>query len=91
MSQKSEIIVGIVAFVAVITAIYIIAGPWFLVYLLVLFVLATIAIYLFSRKSIIAKAGSILVFKEVALKLMMPRKYKKAIQEMDKLETNGKT
>jgi len=88
MNKNIEVIVGVAAFVIVVAVILVLFGVKYLYISAVFLALAALAVYLFSKKSIIAKTAGILSYEGIVLKVLMPSKYRKRINELkDKNET----
>lgn len=71
----------LVAILAAIVAV--VAGLYGVIYLGVMLVVALVSVQLFARKSILAKSTAIVLNTDLLYKVLMPRKYKKAIKELD--------
>lgn len=52
----------------------------------VMFAAAMLALLLYSRKSMVAKGGAILVFPEILTKFLMPKSAKHAINKLNEKE-----
>lgn len=86
MDDKKEAIVGLIAFSIIVLIIYLTLDWFFLIYFSILLLLAAIAIYLFSKKSLISKTGAIILNHDILFKILMPSKYRKQIKEINKQE-----
>lgn len=71
------IIIGVIAMVTELYGI---------LYLGITFIVTIISINLFTRKSIGAKTGAVILNTDLIYKILMPNKYKKAIRELEDSE-----
>ena len=81
-TKNLEITIGIVAFISVTGAIYFFTKGFVFILLLML-IFASIAIYLFSKKNIFSKILGVITYEGIILKVLMPSKYRKQINEID--------
>jgi len=81
-NENKELIVGSIAFVVILLIFYLILGVFFIYLAGISLIFAAIAIYLFSRKNIFAKFGSMFVYEGIILKVLMPSKYRKEINSL---------
>jgi len=91
MNKNIELIVGVVVFLIISLSIYLVLGGFFLYFTAWTLVFASIAIYLFSKKNIFAKLAGIFMYEGVILKILMPSKYRKQINEINKAKNDNKT
>ena len=89
--EKNETIVGILVFITILLVIYATFDLEFLIYFIIMFIFASIAIRLYTKKSLLAKTGAILIYNDLLFKLLMPRKYKKEITKLEEKEGHEKT
>ncbi|WP_134081330.1 hypothetical protein [Thiohalophilus thiocyanatoxydans] len=82
MKINKETIIGVVVFLVAFGAIAAATGLYGVIYIGLAFVLAVISINLFSRKSVLAKTGAVVLNTDLIYKVLMPRKYKSAIKEL---------
>ena len=86
MGDKKEAFVGFFSFSIIVLIIYFTLDWFFLIYFLILLIFTAIAIYLFSKKSLFAKTGAIILNHDILFKVLMPRKYRIQIKEIDQQE-----
>lgn len=82
--MNKELIVGISVVIMVIAVIAYISGIYGLIYVGLTLVVGLFALFLFTRDSKLAKVGAVMVFPEILTKLLMPRKTKQAIKDLEK-------
>lgn len=87
--MNKEAIIGIVAVLAASTVVGHIVGVNGLTFLMVSIVLGMIALFLYSRKSKVAKAGAIVLFPEILTKFLMPKNIKREINRLSEKEDNN--
>lgn len=71
---------------AVVAVVGYIVGVNGLVFLMVTIILGMLALFLFTRKSKVAKAGAIVLFPEILTKFLMPRNIKQEINKLSDKE-----
>jgi len=91
MKISKEAIVGIIVVFVILGVIAVTTGLYGILYLGVAYVLIVISIKLFLRKSIPSKVGAVILNTDIAYKILMPSKYKKAIKELESKEQSEKT
>jgi TctA family transporter len=84
MNKESSIGIGVV--IILVSLIGYVGGVHGLISLGIMFAFGMLALFLYSRKSKIAKAGAILVFPEILTKFLMPKRTKRAIDELNEKE-----
>lgn len=89
--MNKETTIGIIVASSVLGVVAAVTGFYGIVYIGLAFVVAVISIYLFSRKSLVAKTSAIILNTDLMYKILMPRKYKKAIRDLDENKKNEKT
>jgi len=88
MNKNKEAIVGVAVFIIAVTIIVLFLGIEYVYISAIFLFFAALAIYLFSKDNIFAKAAGILSYEGIVLKVLMPAKYRKRINELkDKDET----
>lgn len=91
MKISKEAIIGIMTVLVIVGAIAAATGIYGILYLGIAYVLAVLSIKLFFRKSIPSKVGAIILNADIAYKILMPSRYKKAIKELERKEQHEKT
>lgn len=84
--MNKELIVGFSVVIAVIAVVVYVGGLYGLFYVGTTLVVGLFALFLFARDSKVAKVGAIIVFPEILTKLLMPKKTKQAIRDLEKKE-----
>lgn len=83
MKISKEATVGIVVVLAVLGVISATTGIYGILYLGIAYVLTVISIKLFFHKSVPSKVGAVILNTDIAYKILMPSKYKKALKELE--------
>lgn len=84
--MNKESIIGIGAAIILLSLIGYVGGVQGLISLGIMFAFGMLALFLYTRKSKIAQAGAILVFPEILAKLLMPKRTRRAIDELNEKE-----
>ena len=90
MKINKEIIIGIIVTLSALTIIAVSTGLYGILYLGLSFVVVIISINLFSRKSLVAKTSAVILNTDLMYKILMPKKYKKEIKDLEEKENNKK-
>ena len=91
MKINRETIVGVVLAIVVFGVIAAVTGLYGIFYIGLAIIIAIVSINLFTRKSVAAKAGAVILNTDLVYKFLMPRRYKKAIKVLEEKETDEKT
>lgn len=91
MKISKEAIVGMLVTLIAVGVLAIATGIYGILYVGFAFIFMVVSIKLFFRKSIASKVGAVIINPDIAYKLFMPSKYKKAIKELADNEKHGKT
>ena len=91
MKINKEAIIGIVVTLSAFALIAALTGIYGIFYLGFMFVAVTITLNLFLKKSLIAKTTAVILNTDIIYKILMPKKYKNAIKELEEKENNEKT
>ena len=91
MKIKKEALVGFTIVLAMFAIIAAVTGIYGVLYLSLAFIVAIISINLFSRKSVAAKTGAVILNTDLIYKILMPRKYKRAIRKLEERKHHEKT
>ena len=86
--MNKEAIVGLAVVLVILGIIVTVTGTYGIIVLGITFILAVISINLFSRKSVATKIGAVIVNTDLIYKMLMPRKHKKAIKELEEKESH---
>jgi len=86
MKANREFIAGIVFILLVVLMVWLAGGATGLMRIGIAVLLAWIALYLLNKKSLVAKTGAMILNPDLLVKLLMPRKYRNAIEELEKTE-----
>ena len=89
--MNNEITIGLLVILIILGVIAAVTGIYGVIYLGLVFVIAVISINLFSRKSTLSKTGAVILNTDIIYKILMPKKYKKAIRELEEKESHEKT
>ncbi len=81
---SKEAIAGVAIIIVIMVVVFATTGIYGLAYIGIAFVLVIISINLFSRKSIRAKTGAVIINPDLIFKILLPKKYKKAIKDLEK-------
>ncbi len=84
--MTSEIAIGIVVFTVIACAIGLATGWYGVLYLGLALIVAVISIHLFSRKSVLSKFAGVVLNTDLIYRILMPRKYARAIRELREKE-----
>ena len=87
--KNTEITIGIVSFIIITGMIYAIIGDYIFIFV-IMFLVASFSIYLFSKNNIFAKIGGILIYEGIILKVLMPSKYRKQINKINSNKKHNK-
>ena len=90
MKINKEIIIGIIVTLSALSIIAVSTGLYGILYLGLSFVVVIISINLFSRKSLVAKTSAVILNTDLIYKILMPKKYKKEIKDLEEKENNKK-
>jgi len=77
-----ETTVGTIVFISSIGAIYFFTKGYLFI-LILMFIFASFAIYLFLKNNIFSKIAGIFMYEGIILKILMPSKYRKQIKEIN--------
>jgi hypothetical protein len=91
MKVSKEAIIGTIFVFVVLGVIASVTGIYGILYLSIAYLLMVISIKLFFRKSVAAKTGAVVLNTDIAYKMLMPSKYKKAIKALDCKEKHERT
>lgn len=86
MTVTREFVAGSILLLCAVAGIYLAAGGFGLITVLVMVILARIALHLFNKKSLRAKTGGVIIYSDLLFKLLMPKTSRVAIQELEKTE-----
>lgn len=84
---KNESIIGIVAFISITTALNLLMGFSFLVWLGAVLVQASIAVWLFSKTGVIFRVSGILACPFIIMVALMPKEYRVRIRNINENKT----
>jgi len=87
MTYTKEFYVGLVFLVCAAAIIALATGWAGLLSIAIMILLASVALHLFNKKSLLAKTGAVFIFGELLFKLLMPRSSRLAIKELEEAET----
>jgi hypothetical protein len=85
--MNKETIIGMASVIAAVAVVGNIVGVNGLVFLMITILFGLLALFLFTRKSKVAKAGAIVLFPEILTKFLMPRNIKQEINKLSEKET----
>ena len=88
--MNKEAAIGLVVLLLVIVLVTSMTGLYGILYIGLALVFTVISVSLFTKKSVSAKTGAILLNPAILFKALLPKKYKKAIKELNE-KTNQKT
>ena len=91
MKINKEAIVGIIVTLSVFAAIAFFTGIDGILYLGISLIVVIVSLNLFSRKSLVAKTSAVVINTDLIYKILIPRKYKREIKELEEKENNEKT
>ncbi|WP_455219644.1 hypothetical protein [Kaarinaea lacus] len=86
MKITKEALTGIIVLLAVLAVIAITTGIYGIFYMGLALIIAIVSVNIFSRKSVAAKTGAVVLNTDLIYKILMPNKYKKAIKELENKE-----
>lgn len=89
--MNKETIVGVAVILVIFGVIAGVTGLYGVFYIGLAFIVAMISIFLFSRKSAVAKTGAVILNTDLIYKILMPKKYKSEIKELEEKESHEKT
>lgn len=84
--MNKETIIGMGSVSAAVAVVGYIVGVNGLVFLMITILFGLLALFLFTRKSKVAKAGAIVLFPEILTKFLMPRSIKQEINKLSDKE-----
>ena len=82
MKNTKETIIGATIVIIVFAVIGAATGVYGIFYIGLAFIVAIFSINIFSRKSVTAKTGAVVINTDLIYKILIPKKYKKAIKEL---------
>jgi len=88
--MNKEAIIGLIVALLVIALITSITGLYGVLYIGLALVFTVISISLFTKKSVSAKASAVILNPSILFRVLLPKKYKKAIEELNE-QANQKT
>jgi len=91
MKINKEATIGIIVTISIFAIIAALTGIYGIFYVGVGFVITVVSLNLFSRKSLTAKTSAVIINTDLIYKILMPKKYKNEIKELEKKENNEKT
>jgi hypothetical protein len=91
MKIDKEVIIGIIVTLSVFATIAFYTGIDGILYLGISLIIVILSLNLFSRKSLAAKTSAVVINTDLIYKILMPRKYKNKIKELEEKENNEKT
>jgi len=86
MKANREFIAGIVFILLAVLLVWLAGGTIGLTRIVIAILVASIALYLLNKISLIARTGAMILNPDSLVKFLMPRKYRNAIQELEKTE-----
>lgn len=86
MKITKEAIIGAIILLAVFAVIGIATGIYGIIYIGLALIIAIVSVNIFSRKSVAAKTGAVVLNTDLVYKILMPSKYKQAIKELENKE-----
>jgi hypothetical protein len=86
MERKKEFIAGLLFIFLSALVIWLVGGLHGLLRVVVAILIAWLCLYLLNRKSLLPKAGAMILSPDLLVKLLMPRSYRKAIKDLEKAE-----
>ena len=86
MTNKKEIVAGLIFLLCASIGIFLATGWFGLLAVIVTIILAQLALLLFNRKSFLAKSGGVILYSDLLFKLLVPRSTRRAIQELEEAE-----
>jgi len=81
--MNKEAVIGSIVALLVIILVASITGLYGVLYIGVALLFTIISISLFTKKSVSAKAGAVILNPSILFKVLLPNKYKKAIEELN--------
>ena len=91
MKINNEAIIGIIVTLCAFVIIAALTGVYGVLYIGLVIIAVAITLNLFFKKSLAAKATAVILNTDILYKLLMPKKYKNAIKELEEKENNEKT
>ena len=89
MKLNKETLIGIIAALSLLGLVSAATGVYGVFYVGLAGIVAVISFYLFSRKSIAARTGAVILNTDLIYKILMPSKYRKSIKELEEKERNS--
>jgi hypothetical protein len=84
--MNKEAIIGMASALAAVGVVGCVVGVSGLIFLMITILIGLLALFLFTRKSKVAKAGAIVIFPEILTKFLMPRSIKQEINKLSEKE-----
>ena len=91
MKINKEFVIGIIVTLSAFAIVAALTGIYGILYLGFMFVAVVITLNLFFRKSLVSKTTAVVLNTDIIYKILMPKKYKNAIKELEEKEANEKT
>ena len=91
MKINKEAIIGIIVTLSAFAIVAALTGIYGILYIGLGFIIVVISLNLFPRKSLVAKTSAVIINTDLIYKILMPKKYKKKIKELEEKEINEKT
>ena len=91
MKINKEAIIGIIVTLSAFAIVAALTGIYGILYIGIGFIIVVVSLNLFSRKSLAAKTSAVVINTDLIYKILMPRKYKKEIKELEEKENHEKT
>ena len=89
--MTKEAAIGVVVLTAIVSVIGLAAGWYGVIYLGLALLVAILSIHLFTRKAVLSKSAAMVLNTDLIYKILMPRKYRKAIRELQEKEQRNET
>jgi len=86
MKANREFIAGIVFILLAVLLVWLAGGTIGLTRIVIAILVVWVALYLLNKKSTIGRTGAMILNADLLVKLLMPGKYRSAIQELKKTE-----
>ena len=91
MRISKEASIGMAVTLIAIGILAVATGAYGILYIAFALIIMVVSIKLFFRKSVASKTGAIIINPDIAYKILMPSKYKKAIKELEHKERHENT
>ncbi len=89
MTKQAAIGVVVLTIIVCVTGL---ATGWYgVIYLGLALVVTVLSIHLFTRKAVLSKSAAVVLNTDIIYKILMPRKYRKAIRELQEKEQQNET